>query len=185
MKLKDLLVESEAQVSQAELLQKVKTSTAKKAYIKNLVGAIIPTANLSAEALTKIGGVDSTKYTPEYIKANPYTLVQFDAKTNKIDMYQPTVATLKQDYKEVAANDTITKNLSAHGLSGIDGTKFVAKKAIVMMASINSLGIPAGTVVESPWGTQTAEKDAYIVDGGKEAYVVNASGGLPIGYIPA
>lgn len=186
MKLKNLLTEASFSVSQKDLLDAVKMAR-KSAYIKNVIGAIIPTKNLTAEELISNGAVDSTGYSEEYLNANPYTLIQFDAKTQDIDMYQPNVDVLKRSYKEVQPNGTIISNLKSHNLAGREGIKYVVKKDIVMMAKADEMGYTAGTIIESPWNaTQTIESGGYVVDGNTEAYIVNAGAdGNPAGYMPA
>ena len=180
MKLKDLLVEAVFDVSQQDLLAKVKAART-VGYIKNVVGALVKTSALTPDALSKInlGGVDKTGYDEDYIAKNPYTLIQMTK--NGPEAYQPSISVLKAEYMEAEATADIQK-----AVQHLPVEKFVVKKTIVQMALASDLGITPGSKIESPWGdTQDVGQGAFIVNGGTEAYVVNAQGGLPIGYIKA
>lgn len=175
MKFRDFL--NENVISQNELKNKLKTAKTKP-YIKNIVVALIKS---TPEALVKfkVGSVDDTKYSQQYLKDNPYILVQLSK--SGVDAYIISSKALKE-YKETKP----TKEIS-NAVKGFDA-KFLIKNTVTQMVKIEDLGIEPNTKIESPWGeTQTALKGAFIVKG-KDVYVVNAENaenGLPIGYVRA
>lgn len=171
-------------VSQQDVLRMVKIAKKQK-FIKNAVVAVVKTSELTDEQKNQIGSVDRATYSKEYFEQNPYVLIQAK-KDGSIDMYNPSESVIQNNYREVNPSDQILSALQSAGISKNIVNKFVVKTVPTMMAKASSLGLENKTI-EAPWGgTQEAQKDSYIVDGGTEAYVVNPdNSGLPIGYIKA
>lgn len=169
-------------VSQASILKMVKGAK-KESFIKNTVVAIIKTSNLTDEQKQQVGSIDKTKYSKEYLKKNPYVLIQAK-KDGTVDMYNPDQSVIQNNYKQAKPNKQILDALDKAGIDQKTITMFGVKTAPVMMARSATLGVE-GKKIESPWGdTQDALEGSYIVDGGNEAYVVNPdNNGMPIGYI--
>ncbi|MFA5143447.1 MAG: hypothetical protein WC522_04685 [Candidatus Omnitrophota bacterium] len=160
--------------------------------------------DLPEQIRSRIGAVDQTKYTPEYLRANMGSIIALQVKDDgTADFYIVGKDTFDKKYKLVAASEVGTKNKKLFGkVTAIEGMKALVesgnanivgalKTVPVQMTKMSEIGYATGAeaVIQSPWGEQTkpAGQDAYLVfDEGQDMYyMVNSdTNGLPISYVP-
>ncbi len=150
----------------------------------------------------KLGAVDRTKYTQEYLRQNIGNIIALQMKSDgTADFY--IVGNYKEKYRPVSKEEVRQKNAKLMGkLLGIEGIEDLIaqdenivgalKTAPVEMIKMSDLGyaIDEEVTIESPWGEQTkpAGQEAYLVfDANKNQYYmvnIDEQTGLPISYVP-
>jgi len=159
--------------------------------------------DLPAAIRDRIGEVDQTKYTEEYLAANIGSIIALQMNGDQADFYVVGKDTFDKKYRTVGAAEVGTKNAKLMGrlqtVAGIQGlvetdpnVVGALKTVPVQMVRMSEVGykVEDQVTIQSPWGEQTkpAGQDGFLVfDESKDQYYMVNQGqdGNPISYVPS
>ncbi|PKL41652.1 MAG: hypothetical protein CVV41_18030 [Candidatus Riflebacteria bacterium HGW-Riflebacteria-1] len=202
----EVLKEIQTQAQIVSLVKKHSPETLQFVKDRPIVGYVLTVSSfgrLPGVIQKYLGGIDNTKYSDEYIKANRASIVALQMNGDKPDFYIIDLNVFDQKYRSVPIAEVASKNaklwkaLSSHPevstlLSDkklhLTGALKVEPTGMIRMSALG-YAVKTEVTIQSPWGGQTkpAGQDAFLVfdDTQNQYYMVNIDDkGLPIGYLP-